>query len=286
MKPFGGQTMYMPLRRVVVRRPDDGFGAADPARWHYKRRPDLAAAITEHDAFVAKLRDAGAETIAHATPLADHADAIYVHDPVLISDRGAILLRMGKPLRRGEEEALGATLEAAGVPIHSRLTGDAIAESGDIVWLDPETLAVGLGFRTNADAVRQLREALGPSVKVLSYDLPYHTGPSACLHLMSFVSLLDEQLAVGFPRLMPTPFYQELIRRGFTIVEVPESEYDSMGCNVLALGPSNCLMLDVNPVTKSRLEAAGCRVRTYRGAEISLNCEGGPTCLTRPVLRG
>ncbi|MEO8448609.1 MAG: arginine deiminase family protein [Gemmatimonadota bacterium] len=286
MQSFGGQTMYMPLRRVVVRRPDAGFGAADPARWHYRHRPDLAAATAEHDAFVATLREAGAETIAHAAALADHADAIYVHDPVLISDRGAILLRMGKPLRRGEEEALGATLEAAGVPIHARLTGDALAESGDILWLDPETLAVGLGFRTNAEAVRQLRQALSPAVNVLSYDLPYHTGPSACLHLMSFVSLLDERLAVGFPRLMPTPFYQELMRRGFTIVDVPEQEYDSMGCNVLALGPRDCLMLDVNPVTKSRLEAAGCRVRTYRGAEISLNCEGGPTCLTRPVLRG
>ena len=278
--------MYQPLRRVVVRRPDAGFGAADPARWHYGRRPDLAVAVSEHDGFVATLKAAGAEVIYHSAPLDDRADAIYVHDPVLISDRGAILLRMGKPLRRGEEAALGATLEANGVLTLAALTGDALAESGDILWLDPETLAVGLGFRTNTEAVRQLRAALGPSVQVLTFDLPYHTGPAACLHLMSFVSLLDERLAVGFPPLMPTPFYQELTRRGYTIVEVPGAEYDSMGCNVLALGRRDCLMLDVNPVTKSRLEGAGCRVRTYRGAEISLNCEGGPTCLTRPVLRG
>ena len=284
-KRFGGQTMWGPLRRVVVRGPDEAFGAADPARWHYLSRPDLAKARAEHEAFVATVRGSGAEIIHHDEPLPDHADAIFCHDPVLVTDAGAILLRMGKALRRGEEEALGRTLAKAGVPIAARLQGDALAESGDLLWIAPDTLAVGIGFRTNHAGAAQLRVALGDTAAVLPVELPYHTGPDACLHLMSLISMVDRDLAVAFPSLLPVSFVQHLDRRGIELVEVPEAEIPTMGTNVLALGPRSCLMLEGNPVTRSRLEAAGCRVATYRGQEISLKAEGGPTCLTRPVLR-
>ncbi|MEZ4456692.1 MAG: arginine deiminase family protein, partial [Gemmatimonadales bacterium] len=160
MKPFGGQTMWGPLRRVMVRRPDAAFGNADPARWHYTARPLLPEAVTEHDEFLALLRDAGAEVVFHDEPLDDHADAIFCHDPVLVTDAGAILLRMGKPLRRGEEAALGRALERVGVPTAARIEGEGLAESGDLMWLDSATLAVGIGFRTNREGMAQLARAL------------------------------------------------------------------------------------------------------------------------------
>jgi N-dimethylarginine dimethylaminohydrolase len=282
---FGAESMVAPLRRVMVRRPDAAFAAADPRTWHYTGQPDLPTARREHEAFVRLLSDAGAEVIYHDDPLAGMADAIYVHDPVLVTARGAILMRMGKPLRRGEEAAIGRRLEAIGVPIVGRLEGPALAEAGDCLWLDPATLAVGVGFRTNRDGVDQLRGALGPGVEIVPVELPVYHGPDACLHLMSIISLVDQALAVVYPALMPVTFWEMLRARGVELIEVPEPEFATMGTNVLALKPRDCVMLEGNPITRARLEAAGCRVRTYCGNEISLKAEGGPTCLTRPVWR-
>lgn len=286
MPAYGSQSMVAPLRRVVVRRPDAAFAVEDPAAWHYAARPDLAAAQAEHDAFVAILRESGAEVIAHDAPLPGLADAIFVHDPAIVTEAGAVILRMGKALRQGEEEALAACLERAGVPVLGRLTGEARAEGGDLLWLDRHTLAAGVGFRTNPEGVRQLQAILGPlGVRVLPVELPWYQGPDACLHLMSLISLVAERLAVVYRPLLSVPFVQELERRGVALVEVPEEEFPTMGTNVLALAPGDCLMLEGNPVTQARLVAAGCRVRTYVGREISLKAEGGATCLTRPVLR-
>lgn len=283
---YGAQSMIAPLRRVVVRSPDAAFGAADPARWHYTARPDLARAAAEHAAFVALLAQSGTEVIHHEEPLEDRADALFVHDPVLVTERGAILLQMGKPLRRGEEEALGRTLERAGVPISFRLNGEARAEAGDCLWLDERTLAVGLGFRTNLAGLTQLRQALDPAIEIIPVPLPYFTGPDACLHLMSLISLVDHDLAVVYPSLLPVPFWQQLQARGMKLIEVPRTEFASLGSNVLTLSPRRCVMLEGNPVTRRALERAGAEVMTYVGEELSLKAEGGPTCLTRPVLRG
>ena len=282
---FGGQTMWGPLRRVVMRRPGEAFGNADPIRWHYASKPNLAIATAEHEHLAGLVRAAGAEIIWHEEPLPDHADAIFCHDPVLVADVGAILLRMGKPLRRGEEEALGAALAKAGVPIAARLTGDALAESGDLMWLDEKTLAAGIGFRTNYEGVAQLQKALGSSATVVPVELPWFTGPEACLHLMSMISMVDRDLAVAYPALMPVSFVQLLERKRIRWIEVSEAEFKTMATNVLALGPRRLVMLEGNPVTQARLEAAGCTVATYKGQELSLKAEGGATCLTRPVLR-
>lgn len=286
MRPYGAQSMVAPLRRVVVRRPDESFAVTDPAAWNYTARPDLVAAQAEHDAFVAVLRDFGAEVIYADDPQPGRADAIFVHDPAIVADAGAVLLRMGKPLREGEEAALGAAFERAGVPILGRLEGAARAEGGDLLWLDERTLAAGVGFRTNAEGVRQLQVILGPhGVTVMPVELPWYQGPAACLHLMSLISLVAERLAVVYPPLMSVPFVQELERRGVALIEVPEAEFLTMATNVLALAPGELLMLEGNPVTQARLAVAGCEVRTYVGREISLKAEGGATCLTRPVLR-
>lgn len=283
---YGSQSMVAPLRRVLVKRPDEAFGNADPAVWHYTARPDLEAAQREHDTLTGILRAAGAEVVDHPAPQPARADAIYVFDPALVTDHGAVLLRMGKELRRGEEAAMGERLTALGIPVLGSLSGEATAEGGDLLWLDHDTLAVGQGFRTNAEGLRQLREILdGIGVTVVPVELPYFTGPAACLHLLSLISLVDHDLAVVYPPLLAVPFWNLLHARGCRIVEVPEEEFASQGPNVLALAPRKALMLEGNPVTRRRLEDAGCEVLTYQGREISLKAEGGPTCLTRPLFR-
>jgi dimethylargininase len=287
MRNYGSQSMIAPLRRVLVKRPDEAFATADPEQWHYTARPDLAAARREHDALVGLLRQAGVEVFYHEEPQPGRADAIYVYDPAIVTDQGAVILSLGKALRRGEEAPMARRLEELGVPVAYALHGEARAEGGDLLWLDHDTLAVGLGFRTNAEGLRQIREVMADlGVRVLPVELPYHTGPQACLHLLSLISIVDEGLAVVYPPLLSVPFWQELQARGYRTVEVPPEEFETMGTNVLALAPGDCLMLEGNPVTRWRLEAAGCRVRTYRGDEISHRAEGGPTCLTRPILRG
>jgi len=279
--------MVASLRTVLVKRPDDAFAVDDPVTWHYTDRPDLVIAQQEHDALVALLRRGGTEVIYHDEPQPGHADAIFTFDPAIVTDHGAIILSMGKPQRRGEEAAMALRFEELGVPMLYTLHDEARAEGGDLVWVDHDTLAVGLGFRTNAEGLLQLREALTAiGVKVIPVELPFYTGPQACLHLLSLISIVDYYTAVVYPPLLSVPFWQELQRRDFQLIEIPEKEFPTMGTNVLALAPRKCLMLEGNPITKRLLEDAGCEVMTYRGNEISLKAEGGPTCLTRPIWRG
>ncbi len=278
--------MVEPLKKVLVRRPDEAFGNADPAHWHYVSQPELEKARVEHDALVATLREAGCEVLYHEAELPEHADAIFTHDPVIVTDEGSIILRMGKDRRRGEETAIGTALEEFGVPTLATLEGEATAEGGDLLWLDHDTLAVGRGYRTNAEGLRQLTAALRPlGVETVEVQLPHGDGPVSCLHLMSMISMLDHDLAVVHLPLLPVPFVELLSDRGIEVIEVPTEEYPTMGPNVLALAPRRCLMIEGNPVTRERLEAAGCEVLTYRGEELSLKAEGGATCLTRPILR-
>jgi dimethylargininase len=283
----GAQGMIGRLRRVVMRRPGEAMAAADPAAWHYTGAIDVEDARRAHDAFADALRDWGVEVLYHDEPLPDHSDSVFVFDPVLVTDRGTLVLSMGKERRRGEEEPLARTLQDCGVPVFGRLQGDARVEGGDTLWLDHDTLAVGRGFRTNAEGVRQLRGLLEPiGVAVVDYDLPYFTGPEACLHLLSLISPVDVDLAVAYPPLMPTAFWSELRRRGIRLLEVPEQEFvHTQATNVLAVAPRKCVMLDENPVTQHLLEMADCEVVAFPGAPLSFKAEGGPTCLTRPVLR-
>jgi dimethylargininase len=286
-RPYGSQSMIAPLHTVLVKRPDSAFAVQDPSVWHYTARPDLDSAQEEHDGLVALLRQAGVEVLYHDQEQPGRADAIYVFDPAIVTDHGAIILQMGKALRRGEEAAMARQMEALGIPIHYTLHGAARAEGGDLLWIDHDTLAVGLGFRTNAAGLYQLQEALsGSGVQIIPVELPYHTGPEACLHLLSLISIVDHGLAVVYPPLLSIPFWEYLSQEsGFRFIVVPPDEFVTMGTNVLALAPGHCLMLEGNPVTQRRLEEAGCTVLTYQGDEISLKAEGGPTCLTRPLWR-
>lgn len=285
-REYGCQSMVAPLRKVLVRRPDEVFGDAEPVKWHYTGQPDLHLALKEHHALVEILQSWNADVIDHSGPQPGAADALFVHDPAIVTDRGAVILRMGKELRRGEEDAMASKLEMEGVPIHRKLTGDARAEGGDLLWVDHDTLAVGVGFRTNPSGLDQLKEAMtGLGVEIVPVDLPDPGDPGACLHLMSLVSIVDDDLAVIYGPLLPDLFRRYLQDRRFRFVVVPDEEFATLGPNVLALAPSVCVMLEGNPVTKRRLEEAGCEVTTFQGNEICLKAEGGPTCLTRPILR-
>lgn len=280
------QSMTAPLRRVLVKRPDQAFAVQDPQAWHYAARPDLLAAQAEHDAFTDILRKHGAEVVYHDVAQPDRADSVFVYDPVLITHEGAILLNLGKALRQGEEQAMARQLTALQVPVIGELSGEQRAEGGDMFWLDERTLAIGRTFRTNQAGVEALRALLEPrGVEVQVYDMPVGDGADACLHLMSVISPLAPDAAVVYPRLMPVPLWQELQRRGLRLIEVPDAEFSTQGPNVLAITPTVCLMLAGNPVTRARLEDAGFTVETYVGNELSLKAEGGPTCLTKPLVR-
>jgi dimethylargininase len=283
-RQFGCQSMVAQLRRVLVRPPAPGSWAAwKPYGW--REEPDPARMEEEHEAFRALLADAGVEVIVAATPHSLDPDAIYVYDPALVTDDGAVMLRPGKEGRRGEVEVMAADFVEAGLPIAGRLDAPAMVEGGDTLWLDERTLLVGRGYRTNDEGIRQLAEAL-PGVDVVAFDLPHLRGAGEVLHLMSLLSPLDVGLAVAYPPLMPVRLMELLAERSVELVEVPDEEFETMGPNVLALGPRVALALEGNNETRRRMEKAGVDVRVYRGDEISRKGDGGPTCLTRPLLRG
>ncbi len=282
MDGYGSASMWGLLRRVLVRRPL----AEDAAAWEaygWRAAPDVAAAQAEHEAFCALLEDAGAEVV-----VSEHdpgnPDAIYTYDPTLVGRDGAVLLLPGKEGRRREPVATVAALERAGVPVAARIEPPATVEGGDTVWLDAETLLVGIGYRTSPGALASLRKAF-PGVEVISFDLPHWNGAGEVMHLMSFISPLDHDLALVYPRIAPTRLMWLLAERGIRVVEVPDEEFESQGPNVLALGPRHALALEGNDETRRRMERAGVDVVTYRGDEISRKGDGGPTCLTRPLLR-
>jgi N-dimethylarginine dimethylaminohydrolase len=239
----------------------------------------------EHEAFRAELEAAGAEVVVAETSPESGLDGLYPYDPGLVVRDGALLLRPGKQSRLGEIETLGRALKGAGVPTAARIEAPATVDGGDTCWLDERTLLVGLGYRTNEAGAAALREAL-PEVDVIAYDLPHHRGRAELLHLMSVISPLADDLAVVYPPLLPVRLVQLLEERGITPIEVPDEEFATHGPNVLALAPRVALALDGNPGTRRRMEAAGVDVRVYRGDELSHKGDGGPTCLTRPILRG
>jgi len=283
---WGGQSMVAPLKRVLVRKPaapavEDRF-----AEFGYPRAVDHDQTEREHDAFRALLAESGAEVVVAGPDETGMLDAIFAYDPSLMTDAGAVLLRPGKELRLGEVDFAERSYAELGIPVIGRIEAPGSVEGGDALWLDDRTLAVGRGYRTNDEGIRQLSALLAPyGIDTLTVDLPHWRGPNECLHLMSFISPVADRLAVVYPPLMSVPFVQELQRRGWSFIEVPDEEFETHGCNVLALAPMRVLVCDGSPATRARLEAAGCDVMVYTGDELSHNRAGGPTCLTRPILR-
>ena len=284
---WGGQSVVDRLRRVLVYEPIAPDEHVSWEEFGYFRPIDQDQATSEHAAFRQILTDFGTEVVTAAIGDAQLQDAIFPFDPVIITDQGAILGRMGKELRRREVDLMRETLTDMGIPIAGEIAAPGTFEGGDSFWLDERTLAIGRGYRTNSEGIEQMRAILAPmGVQVITVDLPYWHGPDECLHLLSLISLLDSDLAVVYLPLLTVEFVKELKARNIQLVEIPDHEFPTQGCNVLALEPRRCLVLEENVVSIQRLREAGCEVLTYQGTEISHNRSGGPTCLTRPLLRG
>lgn len=287
------QSEVLPLRRVFLRHARDAFESQErlDREWRdlgYTARPDYAAALGEYDAFAGLLESLGV-TVVYGPSLSAAAntgpDSIYVRDASLVTDDGAVLCAMGKAARAGEPEAVGAVFGDLGVPIRGRIGGPATLEGGDVAWLDRSTLVVGRGYRTNQHGIDQLR-ALLPDVEVVSMPLPHWRGPDDVFHAMSVLSPLAEDRLLVYAPLLPVPFREFLLERGFGLIEVPDHEFESQGCNVLAVAPGVGVAVEGNPETRRRMERAGVEVHTFAGREISMKGMGGPTCLTRPLERG
>ena len=287
----GGQSDVGKLRRVAVKHTRDAFrdAATVGRQWRdlgYLARPDIVAATPEFECFLALLEAAGVETLRLPLDPTVGLDSLYVRDASIVCERGVILCNMGKPQRRTEPAAQEATFRAAGIPIRGRITGDGTVEGGDVCWIDERTLAVGRGYRTNEAGIEQLRDLVRGCVdEVVVVPLPHWRGPEDVFHLMSMVSPIDRDLFLVYAPLLPVPFREALTARGIGFVEVPDSEFATLGCNVLAVAPRDVLMVAGNPETRARLERAGVTVREFAGREICVKGGGGPTCLTRPLAR-
>jgi N-dimethylarginine dimethylaminohydrolase len=288
---FGVKDEVGQIKSLLLKNPRDAFENSRQidSQWktfNFLTPPDYEEALREYEAFTALLERSIAEI--HYLPKHDRTglDSLYVRDPAIITAKGAILCKMGKPQREGEPQAAEEYLSDLGIPILGSIEGDGKLEGGDIVFFNEKTLAVGQGYRTNKEGIRQFKaliEDFMPDVVVV--PLPHWKGPEDVLHLMSFISPVDKDKAVVYSRLLPVPFREWLLDRGVKLIEVPDEEYESMACNVLAVAPGQCIMLAGNPLTKQNLEKAGIQVWEYKGQEISLKGAGGPTCLTRPLLR-
>jgi len=287
-----GQSETAPIRSILLKHPRDAFQSpsAISNQWqelNYVAAPNYDSAMREYERFVELLAETVDEFHFLPEDTATGLDSLYVHDPVIITSRGAILCNMGKEQRFGEPEACGRFLKTLGVPILGSIEGEGKLEGGDVVWFEGGAVAVGEGYRTNAEGIRQLRELTSELVdEFVVVPLPHWQGPSDVLHLMSFISPIDSDLALVYSRMMPVFFRQWLLDRGIKLIEVAETEFSNMACNVLTVAPRRCIMLSGNTLTKQLLEKESVEVREYKGQEISLKGAGGPTCLTRPILRG
>ncbi|MFK9092205.1 dimethylarginine dimethylaminohydrolase family protein [Bacillus salipaludis] len=283
--------MYKKLTTVIVKHPKDAYLNQEHLRnewkkFNYINEPDFMKAQHEYEEFLSIMRQ-HVEQI-EFLPASEQVglDSLYAHDPVKFTKSGAIILKSGKKLRQPEAGVYKGFLQEKKIPILGELTGDAVADGGDLVWLDDRTLLVGRGYRTNDEAICQIKEMTKELVdECIVVQLPHDQGEEECLHLMSFISIVDENLAVVYSRLMPVFLRQLLIKRGFQLIEVPDDEYGRLGCNVLALAPRVCVMVSGSHNTKQQLIEAGATVYEYEGNEISYLGTGGPTCLTCPVSR-
>ncbi|MCB1405537.1 MAG: amidinotransferase [Rhodobacteraceae bacterium] len=289
---YGAENRSKSLAQVIMRAPGAALAAADPVRWHYGPQFDAARAAVQHGDLTRIIEASGARIhwlTPQDAPDDGLADAMFVQDPSFVTRAGAVVLNMGKALRRGEADLHAAAYEALGVPVIGRLTGAATVESGDCVWIDPDTLAIGRGARSNQQGIDAVAEILAPhGIRVQAYDLPYWTGPEACLHLMSLISPLAPKMALIHAPLLPYALWADLRARGWTLLHAPEDEFhasNGLSLNVLMLSPRDVVMVDGFPKTRALMETQGCRVQVFAGDALCIACEGGPTCLTRPVLR-
>ncbi|MDK9711502.1 dimethylarginine dimethylaminohydrolase family protein [Acidaminobacter sp.] len=289
---YGSQSMTGKLKTVLIKHPqaafkDQGTLNADAEPFGYLGAPDFATVLEEYKVFEAALQAEGVEMLYLPEEASVGLDSIYAHDPLKVTEKGAIYFPMGKALRANEAAATRKFLESKGVPTLGVIEAPARIEGGDVVWLDARTVAIGRGYRTNDAGIAAFRELTRGIVdEIIVVPMPHGDGPEACLHLMSIISMVDQDLAVVYSKYMPVFFRELLLSRGMTLIETPDDEYDYLGTNVLALAPRVAVIVAGNDTVKKGLEACGAKVYTYPGKEVSYRGTGGPTCLTAPIWRG
>jgi len=286
---YGVSSMTAPLQRVALRSPGASMMQADAEKWHYGPSFDAGRVARNHSDFAGILGRNGIEILWMTGDDAGNADAVFTYDASLVTPAGAILMNPGKDLRQGEQTLHRQFYEDQSIPILGEVSGAGRAEAGDTLWLDERTLAVGRGFRTNQAGIDQLTALLEPAgVAVMAYDMPVYGGASACLHLMSLVSLVDDKVALVCEPLLPVALWQRMQAMNYRFITAPFDEFERSGTlslNVLAMAPGRCVMVDGYPETKAALEAHDISVEPFDGEALCIGCEGGPTCMTRPILR-
>lgn len=289
MSRYGANAMNAPLKRVIMRRPDNAMRHADAKLWHYGPGFDAAKAAAQHAGFSRLIAASGAEI--HWLPDGDDglSDSIFTRDPSIITHAGAVVLNMGKALRKSEPALHRSALESLGIPVIGEIRDPGTVEGGDTIWLDEKTLIVGRGIRTNQSGIDQLAAIVKPhGIDVIAFDLPLWDGEEACLHLMSMISPLADDLFLVHASLMPVALYQLIKARGIKMIIAPADEFtasNGLSLNVLPTAPRKVIMVEAFPKTKAAMEEAGCTVETFEADALCIACEGGPTCLTGPVWR-
>ena len=291
-KEYGNcHSMVDPIKKILLKHPKDAFKDQETINQqcsglNYFKSPNFNKSMSDYDQFVDLLISFGIEIYFLPEDTSTSIDSIYTHDPCVVSNNGVILCNMGKKARAPETNAMESYFKSIQIPIIGKIKESGTLEGGDIVWIDEKTIAVGEGYRTNKEGIKQLKYLLEDQVQnVITVPIPHWTGPEDCLHLMSNVSPIDHNLYLVYSRLLPVFFRKYLLERNIELIDVPDEEYESMGCNVLAVAPRKIIMINGNPITKRLLEEKNVDVHTYDGSEISIKGSGGPTCLTRPFLR-
>ena len=288
---YSCHNMVNPIKKIILKHPKDAFKDQDTinkqfSRLNYFEAPNFNKAISDYDKFVGLLISFDIELHFLPKDNSTSIDSIYTHDPCVVSNNGVILCNMGKKARLAEPNTMEDYFKSIQLPILGRIKAPGTLEGGDVVWIDEKTIAVGEGYRTNKEGIKQLKHLLSDQVEnVISVPIPHWSGPEDCLHLMSNISPVDHNIFLVYSRLLPVPFRKYLLDRNIELIDVPDEEYESMGCNVLAVAPRKVIMINGNLITKQLLEKKDIEVYTYDGAEISIKGAGGPTCLTRPFVR-
>ena len=291
MNNIGCNSMVDPLRRLIMKSPlcawKDTYNVKKSWKdLYYSAEPNFDKAVLQYNNLISIIKSFGIDILMLPNNDNTSLDSIYTHDAGIATSSGIIICNMGKKSRKNEPKALKGFLSDNNISVIGEIKYPGIIEGGDIIWINNRTMAVGEGYRTNKEGIRQLKEILGDEIDdLIRVPLPHWLGPESCLHLMSNVSPIDHNLYLIYPKLLPVKFIKYLKSLNIKLINVPDKEYESMACNVLSLAPKKCIMMSGNPITKKLLESNNVEVFTYDGSEISLKGAGGPTCLTRPIYR-
>ncbi len=283
--------MVDPIKKILLKHPSNAFLNQrninkQYLELNYLAAPNFNSAISDYEIFVDLLKSFDIEIYYLPKDKSTSLDSIYTHDPCVVSNKGVVICNMGKKARQPEADTMKKFFNSIEVPILGKIQSPGTLEGGDVVWINEKTIAVGEGYRTNKEGIEQLKLLLSDQVEtVITVSIPHWNGPDDCLHLMSNLSPIDHDLYLVYSRLLPVSFIKYLLDQNIELIDVPDDEYESMGCNVLAIAPRKVIMIGGNPKTKQLLENKGVEIHTYDGSEISIKGAGGPTCLTRPFLR-